>query len=247
MSANMQPGRLAQPTGDGPFAVAWYRLKEWCSGPSQHPEELEWLTNVIRGSGCRSLLEIGARTGGSLYLLAQSLPRGARVVAVDLPGGQWGATGSESVLSRTQTVLREEGYAVDTVLGDSHAPQTIAAVRKLVPEGFDAVFVDGDHSYDGAAADVANFMPMVRSGGLMALHDIWPRAAEPDIQVPRLWVELLHVHPWGLCVATADSPGIGVLFKPSNGDTLSRPIQQAAAPLPRWMAEVGRNKGSESF
>ena len=35
----------------------------------------------------------------------------------------------------------------------------------------DLLFIDGDHSYAGCAADIANFCPHVKAGGVVAFHD----------------------------------------------------------------------------
>jgi hypothetical protein len=35
----------------------------------------------------------------------------------------------------------------------------------------DMVFFDGDHSYEGCRADILGYLPMVRRGGIMAVHD----------------------------------------------------------------------------
>lgn len=40
---------------------------------------------------------------------------------------------------------------------------------------FDLVFVDGEHTYDGAKADVRNWGTRVRPGGLLLLHDVSDR------------------------------------------------------------------------
>ncbi len=37
------------------------------------------------------------------------------------------------------------------------------------------VFVDGDHSYEQAKRDYENAMRMLRPGGILFLHDTWPR------------------------------------------------------------------------
>ena len=37
------------------------------------------------------------------------------------------------------------------------------------------IFIDGDHSYEGALKDIANYYPKVKSGGIFAGHDYyWP-------------------------------------------------------------------------
>ena len=44
---------------------------------------------------------------------------------------------------------------------------------------FDFVFIDGDHSYQGVAADWEAFTPLIRRGGIMALHDSIPSEGNP--------------------------------------------------------------------
>jgi hypothetical protein len=41
----------------------------------------------------------------------------------------------------------------------------------LVPE-VDFLFIDGDHSYEGVKKDFEMYSPLVKSGGLIAFHDI---------------------------------------------------------------------------
>ena len=41
-----------------------------------------------------------------------------------------------------------------------------------LPEpGVDLLFVDGDHTYEGAASDLTRWSPLVRPGGHVVLHD----------------------------------------------------------------------------
>lgn len=53
--------------------------------------------------------------------------------------------------------------------GDSHAFVTISQVSE---ELFDAVFIDGAHDYDSAWRDLLSYFTMVRSGGVMLVHDV---------------------------------------------------------------------------
>ncbi|CAE8627582.1 unnamed protein product, partial [Polarella glacialis] len=54
---------------------------------------------------------------------------------------------------------------------------SVAAADWVASESVDLVFIDGDHSYEGAASDIAAWWPTVRPGGILAGHDytlIWP-------------------------------------------------------------------------
>ena len=46
----------------------------------------------------------------------------------------------------------------------------------LVPDDFDVVFVDGDHSRNAVILDIANYAPKVLPGGFMIFHDTNPKA-----------------------------------------------------------------------
>jgi len=55
----------------------------------------------------------------------------------------------------------------------------------------DFIFIDGSHHYDDVVADFENFYPYVKSGGIIALHDITPTWPGPtdcwkNVAAPRL-------------------------------------------------------------
>lgn len=54
---------------------------------------------------------------------------------------------------------------------------SVEAAAWVARESLDLVFIDGDHSYEGAGGDVAAWWPTLRPGGIMAGHDYtftWP-------------------------------------------------------------------------
>ena len=86
---------------------------------------------------------------------------------------------------------------------------------------FDFLFVDGDHSYDGVVSDFVAYYPLVRPGGLIALHDIVPdemvRFGERSLnsecyggEVYLLWRRLLERFPHRELVANWDQIGCGI-------------------------------------
>ena len=52
------------------------------------------------------------------------------------------------------------------------------------------MFIDGDHTYDGVKADFEMYSPLVRKGGLFALHDICLHPPVMDCHVDKFWAEL---------------------------------------------------------
>lgn len=73
-------------------------------------------------------------------------------------------------LVNERTAMRDNGFLEQSrfhqILGDS------AQVGKDWTGGLiDMVFVDGEHTWDQVTADVQNWLPHVKQGGIMAFHD----------------------------------------------------------------------------
>lgn len=52
---------------------------------------------------------------------------------------------------------------------------TLQAASLVDDESLDFVFIDADHTYDAAMADIKAWTPKVRDGGMIAGHDVnWP-------------------------------------------------------------------------
>ena len=90
-------------------------------------------------------------------------------------------------------------------------------VKKEFPNEIDFLFIDGDHTYDGAKTDFLRYGSMVREGGVIAFHDLMaPKNGRQDhIQVGRLWAEIQHCgymtqEFW--CGSDPDWGGIGVVY-----------------------------------
>ena len=104
------------------------------------------------------ILEIGFRYGGTAKMWQHMLPPQGLVVSVDV--------GSAEESDRVDLSGQPE---IKLVLGNSHDVEIITKVRQYAL--FDAIFIDGDHSYEGVKADYENYVPMVRPGGVVAFHD----------------------------------------------------------------------------
>ena len=59
----------------------------------------------------------------------------------------------------------------------AHRMTTDEAAQLFEDGSLDAVFIDADHTYDAVKKDIANWMPKIRKGGILAGHDYihtWP-------------------------------------------------------------------------
>jgi predicted O-methyltransferase YrrM len=95
-------------------------------------------------------------------------------------------------------------------------------------EKLDYIFIDADHTYAGVQRDFEMYSPLVRSGGIVAFHDIVTHKRETECQVERFWNEIKHRYkhreiveevkegamPIAVTRVPMETAGLGVLFMP---------------------------------
>lgn len=170
----------------------------------QDEAELSVFIDLLRINDVRSYLEIGSKFGGSLWSVANALPKGSRIVSVDL-----NVNGSN--LLRCIGALKVGGYDAHLIVGNSMDVRTIAAAEALAP--FDCVFIDGDHKPAAVMADWENYGPMAR---IVALHDIgWTKPTKngKTVEVPKVWNKIKAGYRHEEICRTGDENGIGVLWR----------------------------------
>ena len=167
-------------------------------------------SNTSSSSDTR-ICEIGTSAGGTLYLLTRVGAPDALVVSIDLSIPRHTA----ALCSR----FARPGQRLVSIAGDSHSEETVAKLeRVLAGEQLDALFIDGDHSYEGVRADFERYAPLVRGGGIVALHDVnedfrTRRGFEtPSIsgEVPRFWRELKERYRTEELIADPEQDGYGI-------------------------------------
>ncbi len=181
-----------------------------CGPPAPVPilqweREFEVLLELFRRLEPSDVLEVGTYHGGTLFHWLQNVRQGAKVVTVD----------SYAVGVDNRHLYDEwnvNGAVIHVVEGDSHAPATLERVEELGP--FNFVFIDAGHYYKEVKRDWENYRPMVKSGGMICLHDILTHPAWPSIEVGRLWEEIKNDHLTFEIVADRDAEwgGIGVVL-----------------------------------
>jgi predicted O-methyltransferase YrrM len=153
--------------------------------PQQVPTEIRMLLERVQADPPQSIVEIGVRNGGTLFLLATAAPDGAHLVGIDLPTGY---------AARRQNLYRAFArpvQRVDLLRVNSHDPSTVQLLRGVLDgRPIDLLFIDGDHSYDGVRRDFEMYSPLVADRGLIAFHDIVPGIAAHVEGVPQFWSEL---------------------------------------------------------
>ena len=179
----------------------------------QNKHELDRFIAFLKAEGVTRYLEIGAKFGGSLWHIGKSLPKGSKIVAVDLPHGDTSFKQSEQPLRECVSELRHRGYHVSLILGDSTDGKVINDVRALGP--FDACLIDANHTEPYVRQDFNNYGPMCR---MVAFHDIsffrakgMPPGKKP-IEVPKVWREIKDRFRHQEIKIDPQDNGIGILW-----------------------------------
>jgi hypothetical protein len=134
-----------------------------------------------------AILEIGRLHGKSTAVLAMGLRDGGG------GGPLYSVELQEKHRSIAEGHLRERGLRelVTLVQGDS-----AAAIAQL-PDGFDTVFVDGNHSYEGFTRDLRALEGRIEPGGVAMFHDCFhPDNQTGEVGVARALAE--HAEAMGL-------------------------------------------------
>lgn len=111
-------------------------------------------------------VEIGRFKGGSTFLLASALADGAELWSYDLHVALRADLSGPQLDSELTAALDRYGLRdrVHLVVGDSR-------VVEPPPRAPALVFVDGDHTYEGARADYERWSRFVAPGGHLLFHD----------------------------------------------------------------------------
>lgn len=153
---------------------ALYRDPDAPVQPQQQQWEFQKLLDIYEKLGPRVILEIGSAEGGSLYQFMKHSPPGGLFVSVD----------STFCIDQWQVWIEKFNHTFHAIVGDSIAPDIIDKVKFVAPK-VDFLFIDGGHDYEHVKSDFLNYGPLVRSGGLIVLHDI----IHSSYGVYKLWSE----------------------------------------------------------
>jgi cephalosporin hydroxylase len=172
-----------------PLLLARRAIREF--GAIQRTWELQSLVGAVRRLRPRVVVEIGTHRGGTLVCWAAVAAPAAHIVSIDMPTDQWTGLGArEEDLARVRRRL-QPSQRLTAIGGDSHAPSTrVRLDETLQGAPVDLLWIDGDHSYAGAKQDFEMYGGLVRSGGLIAFHDIRASDLWPDFGSPVFWEEI---------------------------------------------------------
>jgi predicted O-methyltransferase YrrM len=178
----------------------------------QVSSEFLLLAELVKNQRCKRVLEIGTYRGGTLFVFSRLSGANATIISVDYPTTRFGR-----VLRACQNLylprLVRRGQSLFLLRENSHSLGTLAKVREILKGNkLDFLFIDGDHSYGGVRSDFEMYAPLVRSGGLLAFHDVAKTNSQEEVY--RLWNEIKpnYKHAEFVHRTGPGAMGIGVLW-----------------------------------
>jgi predicted O-methyltransferase YrrM len=158
--------------------------------PLQSRWELDRLVEMVGQLRPARVAEIGTANGGTLFIWPHLATDDARIASIDLPGGAFGG-GYPTWKAPMYRSFALPGQEIQLIRADSHADSTRTLLERwLDGQRLDFLFIDGDHSYEGVKQDFEMYAPLVRPGGLVALHDVAVHPPKMQCHVDQLWKEL---------------------------------------------------------
>ena len=141
----------------------WYKelyIDPYVDIVNSHPQVIQQVKNEIRDflsvlkkNNINNLLQIGLGHWASTHFVLSILLDEVTTLEYDS--------------THIERYLPEACEGCETIIqGDS-----LELHKNIEDESFDAVFIDGNHSYEYVKQDLENYSKKVKSGGIIALHD----------------------------------------------------------------------------
>lgn len=164
---------------------------------TQEKTEFSNLARIVRDLKPTKIIEIGTFFGGSLYCWTQIAPE-AQIAAIDdldsMRHVQFPVHGFMERVNASDLANLWCGWSNGVTPFFGKSVDVFDDVKAQFDQ-CDFIFIDGDHSYEGAKRDFELYKPLVRPGGLIALHDIINYSGVPENNVEPLWEEIKATHP----------------------------------------------------
>jgi MMP 1-O-methyltransferase len=209
MQQQKQPASASAPALPGPVAPAeidpalWQAFVE-TAGFMPQDEARALYAAALAGAAIGDLVEIGTYQGKSAILLAGAARAGGRMLlTVDHHRGSeehqpgWEYHDPELVdpavglidtlpLARRSLALAGVEDVVVLLVGRS------ADVARVWTGAAGFVFIDGGHTDEAAQADYQGWAPKLASGGVLAIHDVFPDPADGGQAPYRIYLRALE-------------------------------------------------------
>jgi cephalosporin hydroxylase len=185
---------------------------------SQNLDEFEELLRIYKGHKVERFIEIGSLYGWSLQHFIYYAQPGCTALSIDLPVRQF--VGPDDWRVQKQEELQKTEWPqwakankckLYSIPASSSDPRTLELAKSIFKDDpIDFLFIDGGHTYQQVKKDFEMYSPLVRDGGIIALHDI---GEKEEGDVSSFWSELKLSHKTKEILKDPNKEkGIGVVY-----------------------------------
>jgi hypothetical protein len=175
-------------------------------------EHIFFAYDLVAALRPRVLVELGTDRGESYFAFCQAAAEqktGTRCFAVDHWRGDAHAGSYDDTTFLDVDAHNRAHYASFSTLLRSSFDD---ALERFAPERIDLLHIDGHHTEEAVRNDLESWLPKLRPGGILLMHDIAMRGR--DFGVWKAWAEMTAR---GRSFAFAQPPGLGIWEKPPAG------------------------------
>jgi predicted O-methyltransferase YrrM len=141
------------------------------------------LARMMNECGFRSGIEIGTAYGESAVMCCEEMP-GLNLTCIDPYLGR-----RERAYASAQKHAEKCGFSLWKMKG-------MDAVDRFEDGSVDFVHIDGDHTFDAVVQDIVRYVPKVRKGGMVLIHDYFPFHQAGVMQAVNAYTHCHRIDPW---------------------------------------------------
>ena len=146
-----------------------YQLKKNGRG-KDHPRYGRFVYALARHYKPEFVVEVGTFAGGTAVGFASAINENGRGKLICVDQDSYSNGTFPQVVKRNLARLRFPDSNLQLCCGDSRT--WLPKLAETMREKAEIVLIDGDHTYDGALADLRNAVPLVKPGGFILVHDV---------------------------------------------------------------------------
>lgn len=216
------------------FAPSIYGVGAWT-------DNLHFAYDLVATLRPRVFVELGTDRGESYFAFCQSAldnRTGTRCFAVDTWRGDQQAGDYDETTFCEVSTHNDAHYAEFSTLLRCTFDE---AVAQFPAESIDILHLDGLHTEEAVRHDLDRWLPKIRPGGILLMHDVSVRSR--GFGVWRVWEDM---RTRSRSYTFADGPGLGVWQKPPAA-TIAAPVETLlnGAAGASSLAEYYRSRASE--
>ena len=150
----------------------------------------EQLAKVMNEMGFRDGVEIGTRHGGSAKIWCEAMP-GLNLTCIDpyIGGQSRTQKHQDDAYENAKVHAKEFGFTLWKMTSRE-------ATSRIRDDSLDFINIDGDHRFDVCVVDLIEYVPKVRKGGFILMHDYCVFKQAGTMKAIDSYTHCHRIDPW---------------------------------------------------